>query len=145
MNTQPPASQTKVKPSITNDRVGNYQVESNANVSEQDVAILTLLSDGSINSCNQAAGKLFGCVPSAMSGKPITKFLPQVARAKQFKDKRTVSFLRFLSRIGHRFDVVRMNGTHFPAELVFNELEYTGNNYIHVFIHPVKQKYYDLK
>lgn len=145
MNTQPQASQTKVKSSITNDRIENDHADSKTIACEQDVAVLTILSDGSINTCNQAAGRLFGCLPSAVSGRHITMFLPQVAKAQQFKGKRSVSFLRFLSRIGHRFDVVRTNGTHFPAELVFNDLEYTGRNYMHVFIHPVKQKRYDLK
>ncbi len=145
MNTQPHTSQIKVKNAFANRCVDNHYLDVDTNAYGHDPATLTLLSDGNIYTCNQAAGKLFGCLPSAMIGLPITRLLPQVAKAKQFKGKRTVSFLRFLSRIGHRFDVVKMNGTHFPAELIFSEKEYTVRNCMYLFIHPVKQKRHDPK
>jgi uncharacterized protein YmfQ (DUF2313 family) len=127
MNTQSSNYQANVKTSIANNRV----------VSVQETAVLTLLSDGSISTCNMACENLLGCLPSGMTGQHITQLLPVLAKVKELKGKRAISFLRFLSRIGYRFDVAMMNGKHFPAELHFSEIKYNSQYYMQVLIYPV--------
>ena len=132
MNTQSSNYQASVKTSIANNRV----------VSVQETAALTLLSDGCISNCNKTCENLLGCMPGAMTGQHIIQLLPVLAKAKEFKGKRAISFLRFLSRIGYRFDVAMMNGKLFSAELLFNEKKYNGQCYMQVLIYPVNNKYH---
>jgi len=131
MNTQSPNYQAIVKNAIetviANDRA----------VNEQESAALTILSDdGTITNCNKACENLLGCRSSELTGQHISRLLPLMAKVKEFKGKRAISFLRFLSHIGYNFDVSMINGTYFSAELVFNEKKY----YMHVLIYPVKSK-----
>ena len=84
---------------------------------EKKDATITLLENGMILNCNEAAASLLGCNSSNLTWQPISKLLPQLANLALVLDEKLNPYLKFLSMVGHRFEVRAMNGTHFACEL----------------------------
>ena len=129
--------QVNTQPSLVNDH-RSVCVDAKTNISEKETAALMIYDNGMIHSCNQAGGELFGNSDSELTGQHIKRLLPQLAEIKLVQDKQANTYLRFLSRIGHPFEAVRMSGTSFTCELFFNDVEYHGRHYLRVIIRPVK-------
>ena len=91
--------------------------EINHNLAKNKEAVLTLLENGMILNCNQAGASLLGCDSSKLTWQPISRLLPQLADLALLVDKKINPYLKFLSVVGHRYEVRAMNGTHFACEL----------------------------
>lgn len=133
MNTQSIKKQGSAEISVINDYVGDY-VDVKVGICEKETATLTLYDNGIIRTCSQAGRELLDCSPSELIGQHITRLLPQLADIKLVYGKRANPYLRFLSRMGHRFEVVKMNGTNFVGELFFNDVEYFGQHHLRIII-----------
>lgn len=114
-------------------------MEENA-IPEDGMIVLTLNDNGWISSCNKAAGKLLGCATSQLNWQHISMFLPQLAQTSLMLDGKINPRLRFLSRIGHRFEVVSPSGTHFFSRLFFNDLEKPGRHSLCLIIRPIEEE-----
>lgn len=137
MSTLSVEKQVSAKTSVIN----NYtkgRIDSKANISKKEKAALTLFDDGKIRDCNQVAGNLLGCSPSELTGQHITRLFPQLAEIKLVQGKQANSYLRFLSRIGHPFEVVDMKGMHLKYELFFNDVENLGQHHLRIIICPAR-------
>ena len=137
MNVLSIKGQVNKQSSVINDHTG-VSVDVKTDISEKETAALMLYDNGMVRSCNHAGGELFGYSTSGLTGQHINRLLPKLAGTKLVQDKRANSYLRFLSRIGHRFEAERMNGTIFTCTLFFNDVEYLGRHYLRVIICPPK-------
>jgi len=121
-----------------------HAIESNNSLSlygEEDMALLTLYENGLIRDCNNACIKLLGCEFDKLCLQHISIFFPQLSQIFLVDKKSINSHLLFLSRVGHYFETVNMNGTHFCCRLFFNEIEEFGRHYLRVIVRPVIQEH----
>lgn len=105
-----------------------------------EFAVLILSGDGMIHDCNKAGESLLGDVPKNLPKLHISKLLPKLAKIDLLKEKRANPYLRFLSRIGHPFEVVSMTGNRFAGRLFFSDVENCGLHQMIVMIHPIYQE-----
>lgn len=102
------------------------------------VAMLMLNDKGMIRDCNEAAGRLFGCQPSQLVWQHISMLLPQLAETVLMQGEQINPRLRFLSRIGHRFEVATSGSAGFASELFFHSVESSGRHLLRVLIRPAE-------
>lgn len=113
---------------------------SKADINENEFAVLILSEDGMIRDCNKQGENLLGGSSKRLSKLHISQLLPKLAKIDLLKEKRASPYLRFLSRIGHPFEVVSLSGVHFAGRLFFSDIENCGLHQLVVMIHPVYQK-----
>lgn len=101
-------------------------------------AVLTLYDNGMIRDCNKAGGKLLGCSPTELTWQHISRFLPQLKEIVLVRNSHLNPYLRFLSRVGHHFEVIGLDGAHFAGELFFSEMENLGRHLLRIIICPVE-------
>ena len=104
---------------------------------EGELAVLVLSDEGIIHDCNRAGANLLGYLPRNLPKLHISSVLPKLAKIELIKGARANPYLRFLSRIGHHFEVVSMNGVHFEGKLFFSDVEDCGVHRLIVMIQPV--------
>lgn len=105
---------------------------------EENTVILTLNESGIICECNRAGCRLLGCTCNALAWQHVSRLLPQLQKTELIKNAHLNPALRFLSRVGHPFEVVTLNGLHFYAELFFSEIENLGRQTLQVIISPLQ-------
>lgn len=111
-----------------------------ADTSESEFAVLILSEDGIIRDCNKAGANLLGGWPKNLPKLHISRLLPKLTEIDLLKGERANPYLRFLSRIGHHFEVVSMSGVHFAGKLFFSDVEDCGSHRMIIMIHPVHQE-----
>lgn len=110
------------------------------NVDGDEYAVLILSVDGMIHDWNKAGESLLGDVPKNLPKLHISKLLPKLAKINLLKERRANPYLRFLSRIGHPFEVVSMAGKRFAGRIFFIDVENCGLHQLIVIIHPISQE-----
>ena len=113
--------------------------KTNHNLVINKEAVLTLLENGMILNCNLAGASLLGCDSSKLTWQPISRLLPQLAGLALVLDEKINPYLKFLSVVGHRYEVRAMNGTHFACELFFSEVEEFGRHCLRIVMQPIRQ------
>lgn len=106
-------------------------------ITEDDVVVLTLNDNGMIRDCSKACGKLLGCASDRLIWRHVSMLLPQLAKTALMLGGQINPRLRFLSHIGHRFEVVAPDGVRFISKLFFNDVEHSGRHNLRVIICPV--------
>ena len=101
---------------------------------KKETEVLIFDDNGVILDCNQAAAELLDCSASELAGQSISSLFPELENILLVHGKRSISCLRFLSSIAHRFDVVSMSGDYFTSELEFSEIKNTGRHLLQVMI-----------
>ena len=92
-------------------------------VVQDDPAVLTLNDRGMICDCNRSGEALFRYRRSEMVWQHVSILLPQLADMELVQNGAPNSRLRYLSRIGHRFQAVARDGNCFASELFLNLLD----------------------
>lgn len=113
---------------------------SRVNTNEGEFAVLILSEDGLIRDCNEAGANLLGGLPKNLPRLHISRLLPKLAKIDLIKGERTNPYLRFLSRMGHPFEVVSMSGVHFAGKIFFSDVEDCGLHRLIVMIQPIYQE-----
>ena len=135
--------QAKQKNTVVNHEQGFDcldSTETNHNLAKNKAAVLTLLESGMILNCNQVGATFLGCDSSKLAWQPISRLLPQLADLALLVDKKINPYLKFLSVVGHRYEVRAMNGTHFACELFFSEGEEFGRHCLRIVMQPIRQE-----
>lgn len=101
-------------------------------------AMLKVLENGMILHCNEAAADLLGSAPNKLVWQPIARFIPQLAEQSLMLEEKINPYLRFLSVAGHRYEVIRLNGTHFASELFFSFVKEFGNCCLKITFQPIR-------
>lgn len=101
-----------------------------------------LSNNGIILDINEEGEKLleFSCTQSTRYH--IYSVLPELGKMDLLDkvNERVNPYLRFLSCIGHTFNVITTKGEQFVGELYFNDLQYLNHYLILVMIYPVHQE-----
>lgn len=97
---------------------------------------LTLNEQGMICGCDIPAGDLFGYCHDASAWGHISELMPELASIKLMRDGRINPRLRFLSRIGHRFQLLSLGGKLFDVKFFIRKTESQGRRYLSVMIFP---------
>jgi hypothetical protein len=106
---------------------------------EDDFAVLTLFDDGVIRDCNMACTKLLCCDSNNLIWQHISMFLPQLGDVELVDGERINPTLRFLSRIGHHFEVIASDGNRFLSAVFFNDVQDFGRHCLRIILKPVSQ------
>lgn len=101
-----------------------------------ELALLTLDKSGMIKECNKAGADILGCAPSTVTWSNVSRFLPRLGEVPLLEGERVNPYLRFLSRVGHQFEIISMDGARFTSQLFFNEAENLGPHCLRVIIQP---------
>lgn len=104
---------------------------------EDDKVVLTLNDNGTIRECNEAGSRIFGCPPSKLIWQHISTFLPQLAGVALMQGEQINPRLRFLSHIGHQFEVIGKGGARFACAIFLSEVENVGLHYVRVILSPI--------
>lgn len=104
---------------------------------EEKQGILSLVNS-TISDCSKEGGRLLHCLPSALIGRPVSSVLPELAKVKLLHYGWVNQYLLSLSRIGHHFEVRRICGTCFSANLYFSEVSKMSECELCVIICPVR-------
>ncbi len=131
-------NQVSARASVINDSAEDFLDIKTTDVRDKETAALTFYDNGMIRTCNKEVANLLNCSPNELIGQHITNLLPQLKEIKLIEDNKINAYLHFLSRIGHRFKVVSMNGSHFMSKLFFIDMEYLGRHYLRVILRPVQ-------
>jgi len=99
---------------------------------------LTIYDNGMIRSCSKDATELLGCTLDKLRWRHVSTFLPQLTDMAITEGGQINPNLRYLSHIGHHFDLVDMRGTHIACALFFNEVERFDKHYLRVIFRPVE-------
>ncbi len=112
-------------------QLGNHKV-----FPEDDRAVLTLDVNGLIRNCNKEAAKLMKCPTSQLVWQHVSNLLPQLADTELMQDGHINPRLRFLSRIGHRFQLAMPGGGLASGRIFFSDLENAGRHHLRLIICP---------
>jgi len=105
--------------------------------SSTSLAEVTLNDDGFIESCSKAATELLGCTANTLVLNHISIILPQLCGVPLVEGGRVNPYLRFLSRVGHSFEVVGLKDIHFFSAVFFNDIEGFGRHCMRIIFRPV--------
>jgi len=94
--------------------------------SDDAVAALTLDERGVIRDCDHAVEALFGYRRSEVVWRHVSMLLPQLAGIDMAQAGEPTSNLRFLCRIGGRFQALRRSGEHMACDIFLNDLRNPG-------------------
>jgi PAS domain-containing protein len=141
MSTQFDNNQARPKGYVANNDLG-FDVASLKNLDlkagKNNPAVLTLLENGMILNCNKAGADLLGCEPEKLKWQPVSRLMPQMADLSLVLDEKINPYLKFLSVVGHHFEVRALNGAHFACELFFSEVEEFGRRCLRVVMQPIR-------
>ncbi len=137
MTTQPDNIQLYQKSAVLNSTFSWSSV--NYREIENNSAAITLLQNGMILSCNKASAELLGCAPNRLVWQHISRLLPQLSDISLILDEKINPYLNFLSVIGHRFEVIGMNGMRFSSELIFSVLDEFDRRCLKITLQSVRQ------
>lgn len=97
---------------------------------------LTLNEQGMICGCNIPTGDLFGYRHGQSAWGHISELVPELASIKLMREGRINPRLRFLSHIGHRFQLLSLGGKLFDVKFFIREIESKGRRYLSAMIFP---------
>lgn len=106
-----------------------------------DMAMLILDDNGMIKDCNMSGMELLGCTLDQLRWQPICAFFPQLKNVDLVQGLSINPHLRFLSHIGHLFEVVGKNGVRFESKLFFSNVEDVDRHCLRIIIRPVLPDY----
>jgi len=97
---------------------------------------LTLNEQGMICGCDIPTGDLFGYRRGASAWGHISELMPELAAIKLMRDGQINPRLRFLSHIGHRFQLISFGGKLFDVKFFIRAIENQGQRYLRAMIFP---------
>ena len=102
------------------------------------VATLILAENGVIVDANHEAEELLTISSGQIHQLHISRIISALRKIDLLDSdkKRVNAYLRFLSRIGHKFKLRSLSGTEFSGELFFSDIESASRHTIAVKIQP---------
>jgi hypothetical protein len=107
---------------------------------DEDRLELTLYYNGMITECNKAGGRLLDCLPSELVWQHISRLLPQLKNIALMQGQNLNPYLRFLSRVGYKFEVIGLKGAHLIGKAFFCEIGSMDHRFLRVIICPLSQE-----
>lgn len=105
-------------------------------------AIVSTDDHGAIQFANPATARIFGHVPTALIGKPLTVLMPEFMR--EIHDNGFRRYLatgqRHINWQGTELTALRKNGQEFPVEISFGELTRDGHKVFTGFVRDISKR-----
>ena len=117
-------------------RIEQLSVDQTESLPGDEPAVFTLDTNGLIRNCNKAAVQLLGCNSSTLVWQPVSNILPQLAETALMQDGHINPRLRFLSRVGHRFQLIISGGKQIMGRIFLNDLENAGRHTVRLIVYP---------
>lgn len=105
---------------------------------EEELAALMLDPEGRIRDCNESAEALLGFHHDELVARPVAFVLPQLRDIEWFQDGSLNARLSFFCHIGLLFSAVRRDGTLFPSQLFFHDVENGKTRNLRLIIRQAK-------
>ncbi|MES2181121.1 MAG: hypothetical protein V4493_03370 [Pseudomonadota bacterium] len=134
--TRPNTTQQDINKAMLVDNINPNHSNTQSNPGINDVVRLTIYENGIIKECNKLAADLLGCAPNKLTWLNISTFLPRLGEVALLEGERVNPYLRFLSRVGHQFELISLSGARFTSQLFFNEAESLCPRCLRVIIQP---------
>ena len=99
-------------------------------LANEALAVMILSESGLISDCSEKGASLLGWTQRELIGRAIAEVIPKLASVMLFKQGRANAYLRFLSRIGHHFELVGKNGECTTGEVFFSDVQQDGVHYL---------------
>ncbi|MCP5245832.1 MAG: hypothetical protein H6937_07745 [Burkholderiales bacterium] len=99
-------------------------------------AIFMLSDNGMILESNSRGQMLLGYTTNKMHISKLIPFLSNIELVEK-EHERVNPYLRFLSRIGHHFEVTSITGRNFSGELCFSDINHRDQHLIILMIYPI--------
>ena len=97
---------------------------------------LTLNEQGMVCDCTILTGDLFGYRHGELAWGHISELMPELAAIKLICDGQINPRLRFLSHIGHRFQLLSLGGKPVDVKFFIRDIENQGRRYLRAMIFP---------
>lgn len=110
--------------------VGNTIPALSTPVTNEALAVMILSESGLISDCSEQGASLLGWAQHELIGREITEVIPKLASVTLLKQGRVNAYLRFLSRIGHHFELIGKNGNRATGEIFFSDVQQDGVHYL---------------
>ena len=102
---------------------------------------LTLNEQGMVCDCTIPIGDLFGYRRGAPVWGHISVLMPELAAIKLMRDGQINPRLRFLSHIGHRFQLLSFGGKLFDVKFFIRDIENNSRRYLRAMIFPFEDEF----
>lgn len=112
------------------------QAELPGDSAEAEPAVFMLDANGLIRHCNKAAGLLMGCASSALVWQHVSRIVPQLTENALMQDGHINPRLRFLSRVGHHFQLATPGEKRESGRIFLNDLESAGRHTVRLIVYP---------
>lgn len=99
-------------------------------IANETFAVMIVSEQGLIYDCSEKGASLLGWMQHDLIGRSIAEVIPKLASVTLLKQGRANAYLRFLSRIGHRFELIRKNNERTTGEIFFNDVQQEGVHYL---------------
>lgn len=103
---------------------------------DEDFVELTLSDSGMIRECSRAIERLFGYSPAKLLWQHISVLLPQLAGMALVTGGEINHRLHYLAHIGHRFEMIGMDGVCSLVRICLNDAEAMGRHCVRLTICP---------
>ena len=104
---------------------------------QNNPVIFMLSDDGMILESNTEGHKLLGYATDKIHISKIIPFLSKIDLLEK-GNERVSPYLRFLSRIGHHFNVTSITGKSFSGEVCFSDIHHQDQHLILIMVYPTQ-------
>ena len=94
-----------------------------------------------IRGCTIPTGDLFGYRRGASVWGHISELMPELAAINLMRDGQINPRLRFLSHIGHRFQLLSFGGKLFDVKFFIRDIENNSRRYLRAMIFPFEDEF----
>ncbi|MBK7353257.1 MAG: PAS domain-containing protein [Nitrosomonas sp.] len=95
-------------------------------ITNEAFAVMTVSEHGLIYDCSQKGANLLGWLQHDLIGRSVADVIPKLASVTLLKQGRANTYLRFLSRIGHHFELIGKNGKCVTGQISFSDVQQEG-------------------
>ena len=104
----------------------------------ENQSVLVLDDHGVTCHLNKAAAKLLNRSLRTLVWQHISTLLPQIKNELVSQSGQLNPRLRYLARIGHKFQLAMPDGKYLSVQLFITEMEKFGRHYLRLIINPVQ-------
>ncbi len=99
-------------------------------IANEAFAVMIVSEQGLIYDCSEKGASLLGWMQHDLIGRSVAEVIPKLASVTLLKQGRANAYLRFLSRIGHHFELIGKNSRRATGEIFFSDVQQDGVHYL---------------
>ena len=99
-------------------------------IANEAFAVMIVSEQGLIYDCSEKGASLLGWMQHDLIGRSVAEVIPKLASVTLLKQGRANAYLRFLSRIGHHFELIGKNDMRTTGEIFFSDVQQEGVHYL---------------